>query len=98
MKFPALPGLLAVCVKAAPLSVLDTELRKTRPENRTINIVFHGHSVPSGYFASPVVRLFDSCPHLFHRDLKARYPDAAGQRIAADAIFAAFASATENIP
>jgi lysophospholipase L1-like esterase len=61
---------------AAPLSDLDAELRKTWPRNRTINIVFHGHSVPSGYFKTPAVRTFESYPHLFHRDLKERYPNA----------------------
>ena len=59
-----------------PLSELDAELRKTWPNNRTVNIVFHGHSVPSGYFVTPDVRPFESYPHLFHRDLKQRYPHA----------------------
>lgn len=68
--------LTAGLVHAAPLSNLDTELRKSWPDNRTINIVFHGHSVPSGYFVAPEVRPFDSYPHLFHRDLATRYPDA----------------------
>ncbi len=68
--------LTAGLVHAAPLSDLDTELRKSWPDNRTINIVFHGHSVPSGYFVAPEVRPFDSYPHLFHRDLATRYPDA----------------------
>jgi acyl-CoA thioesterase I len=76
MKLLALLCFLAASVKAAPLSDLDTELNKSRPDNRTINIVFHGHSVPSGYFATPLVRPFDSYPHLFHRDLKTRYPNA----------------------
>lgn len=68
--------LTVIAAKAAPLSQLDTELRKSRPDNQTINIVFHGHSVPSGYFVSPNVRPFESYPHLFHRDLKTRYPNA----------------------
>ena len=67
---------LAVAAKAAPLSGLDTELNKSWPNNRTVNVVFHGHSVPSGYFAAPNVRPFDSYPHLFHRDLKTRYANA----------------------
>lgn len=69
--------LAATCIAgAAPLAELDAELRKTWPKNRTINIVFHGHSVPSGYFKTPVVNTFESYPHLFHRDLKQRYPNA----------------------
>ena len=32
------------------LSDLKKELQIEWPKNRTINIVFHGHSVPAGYF------------------------------------------------
>jgi hypothetical protein len=53
MKLPVLLGILVLSVKAAPLSDLDTELRKSRPDNRAVNVVFHGRSVPSGFFASP---------------------------------------------
>jgi acyl-CoA thioesterase-1 len=49
-------------------------LKKPWPENRTVNIVCHGHSVPAGYFATPVVNTFQSYPHLLHAGLKARYP------------------------
>jgi lysophospholipase L1-like esterase len=76
MRLPALFLGLAATLNAAPLSGLDAELRKTWPRNRTVNVVFHGHSVPSGYFVTPDVRPFESYPHLFHRDLKARYPNA----------------------
>ena len=44
------------------------------PENRTINIVCHGHSVPAGYFKTPVVNTFNAYPHLLHKALKDRYP------------------------
>lgn len=50
------------------------ELSKTWPNNRTVNIVCHGHSVPAGYFATPVVDTFNSYPHLLHRALKQKYP------------------------
>ena len=46
------------------------------PTNRTINIVCHGHSVPAGYFHTPVVDTFNSYPHLLHRELKERFPNA----------------------
>ncbi len=49
-------------------------MKKKWPENRTINLVFHGHSVPSGYFATPVVRTLDAYPHLMLKKLKERYP------------------------
>lgn len=46
------------------------------PENKAVHIVFHGHSVPSGYHKTPEVRTFESYPHLFHVWLKERYPHA----------------------
>ena len=53
--------------------VLD-ELAKRWPDNRTVNIVCHGHSVPSGYFATPFVDTFHAYPHLLHRLIKERFP------------------------
>jgi len=50
------------------------ELIKTWPDNKTINIVCHGHSVPAGYFATPLVNSFEAYPHLLHRILKERFP------------------------
>jgi lysophospholipase L1-like esterase len=51
-----------------------TQLKQQWPDNRTVNIVCHGHSVPAGYFATPVVDTFNSYPHLLHRALKDRFP------------------------
>ena len=34
------------------------------PENKTMNLVFHGHSVPAGYFKTPVVNTLLAYPHL----------------------------------
>jgi len=58
------------------LSDIKTELKKEWPKNKTINLVFHGHSVPSGYFKTPVVNSFDSYPFLLLKGLKAMYPNA----------------------
>ncbi len=44
------------------------------PHNRTINIVCHGHSVPAGYFKTPLVDTFNAYPHLLHEGLKRKYP------------------------
>ena len=44
------------------------------PNNRTINIVCHGHSVPAGYFATPFVDTFNAYPHILHKLLKERFP------------------------
>ena len=58
------------------LEDIGQELSKQWPDNRTVTIVCHGHSVPAGYFNTPVVRPFESYPHLLHKALKERYPDA----------------------
>jgi len=49
-------------------------LKKEWPDNRTVNIVCHGHSVPSGYFQTPVVDTMNSYPHLLHAQLAGRFP------------------------
>lgn len=49
-------------------------LRRHWPENRTVNIVCHGHSVPAGYFATPRVDTFNAYPHLLHAQLTDRFP------------------------
>jgi len=51
-------------------SIMKTEW----PKNRTINLVFHGHSVPSGYFKTPDVRSFEAYPLLVLKKVKALYP------------------------
>jgi lysophospholipase L1-like esterase len=56
------------------LSPISRSLRAQWPTNRTVTIVCHGHSVPAGYFKTPVVDTFDAYPYLLHRGLKERYP------------------------
>lgn len=53
--------------------VLD-KLALQWPDNETVNLVCHGHSVPSGYFTTPFVNTFDAYPHLLHRMIKERFP------------------------
>ncbi len=60
--------------KSGYLKDIKVELKKKWPNNRTINLVFHGHSVPSGYFKTPVVNTLDSYPYLLLKKLKERYP------------------------
>jgi len=63
--------------KADPSDYLEnikSELKKQWPENRTINLVFHGHSVPAGFFKTPLVNTLESYPYLLLHELKARYP------------------------
>ncbi len=56
------------------LQSIKAELIKEWPTNRTINLVFHGHSVPSGYFKTPDVRPLQSYPFLLLKELKKIYP------------------------
>ena len=44
------------------------------PANKTINIVFHGHSVPAGYFKTPTVNTLEAYPMQTLRLLKEKYP------------------------
>lgn len=53
---------------------LKTELQKKWPNNRTVNIIFHGHSVPAGYFKTPQVNTLSAYPNLFLKKLKSIYP------------------------
>lgn len=61
---------------AGYLTNLTAALCHHWPTNRTINIVCHGHSVPAGYFKTPVVDTFNAYPHLLHVGLKQRFPNA----------------------
>ncbi|HEX5668810.1 MAG TPA: GDSL-type esterase/lipase family protein [Chitinophagaceae bacterium] len=56
------------------LKDIKEALTKQWPGNRTINLVFHGHSVPAGYFKTPQVNTFDSYPFQVLRKLKEKYP------------------------
>lgn len=58
------------------LANIKTALQQKWPDNRTINLVFHGHSVPAGYFRTPEVRTFDAYPSLVAQELKKLYPNA----------------------
>jgi acyl-CoA thioesterase I len=56
------------------LSAVITGLQQQWPENKTINLVFHGHSVPSGYYVTPDIRTLDAYPHQLLREIKKIYP------------------------
>lgn len=62
--------------KTIYLNELKQELLKAWPENHTINLVFHGHSVPSGYFNTPNVQTLQSYPYLTLQTIKEYYPNA----------------------
>ncbi|XOV90987.1 MAG: SGNH/GDSL hydrolase family protein [Bacteroidota bacterium] len=56
------------------LSEIKDELKVEWPNNRTINLVFHGHSVPAGYYKTPIVKPFESYPLMVMKALKDKYP------------------------
>jgi acyl-CoA thioesterase I len=63
-----------VADQASYLAEVIRLMDKTWPQNRTVTIITHGHSVPAGYFRTPVVDTFNAYPHLLHRKLKDRFP------------------------
>ncbi len=56
------------------LSKVKQELNAVWPKNRRINLVFHGHSVPSGYWDNHEVHTLQSYPNLLLKALKEKYP------------------------
>ena len=64
----------SVQVDTAYLADVKNEMRKVWPKSRTINLVFHGHSVPAGYWTNHEVHTLESYPHLVLKKLKAQYP------------------------
>jgi acyl-CoA thioesterase I len=61
---------------ASYLAPIKKALVKVWPKNRTINLVFHGHSVPAGYWHNSEVHTLESYPHLLLGKLKEKYPHA----------------------
>ncbi len=59
------------------LAQVVKELQVPWPGNRHIHLVAHGHSVPAGYFATPVLQPFQAYPHLLHEGLRTWFPFAA---------------------
>jgi acyl-CoA thioesterase-1 len=72
----SLGGYAQVANPETYLASTKEELRKKWPKNRTIYLVFHGHSVPSGYFSTPEVRTLEAYPFQVLADLKKQYPTA----------------------
>jgi acyl-CoA thioesterase-1 len=74
MTFTITTALAQIADPTIYLSAIKTELNKQWPANRNINLVFHGHSVPSGYAKTPLVNTFDSYPYQLLALLKKEYP------------------------
>lgn len=58
------------------LNRLREKLREEWPNNKTINLVFHGHSVPSGYFTTPRVNTLAAYPYRVLGGVKEKYTSA----------------------
>jgi len=56
------------------LEDIKVELNEEWPRNRTVNLVFHGHSVPAGYYKTPLVNPFGAYPLMLLKALKELYP------------------------
>lgn len=56
------------------LSDIKNEFTKKWPNNRTINLVFHGHSVPTGYMRDGVVDRLSSYPFQTIKKINDYYP------------------------
>lgn len=56
------------------LNDTKAELNKKWPKNRTVNIVYHGHSVPTGYYTGGVVHTFEAYPRMATKLIKQIYP------------------------
>lgn len=56
------------------LSDIKKEMKEMWPESRTINLVFHGHSVPAGYWTNHEVQTLQSYPNILLKKLKQKYP------------------------
>ncbi len=56
------------------LEDISTLFKQIWPANRSVNIICHGHSVPAGYFKTPVVDSPNAYPHLLFMGLKERFP------------------------
>lgn len=76
--FPLIAGCAAMQAAQEPQvpAPLIAELDKTWPDNRTIHLVFHGHSVPSGYHRTPEVKPFDSYPLMATQKIQKAHPHA----------------------
>jgi len=68
---PTAPSAGPACLAA----VID-DLKVAWPDNRTVNIVAFGHSVPAGYAVTPEVRKRDAYPRLLEDALANAYPQA----------------------
>lgn len=69
-------SLAQVADKVTYLADLKTRMKDFTTKSNNINIVFHGHSVPAGYWSESKVHTFQSYPNLLLMKLNLLYPHA----------------------
>lgn len=74
--FSVLAGACQTAPKEDYLAPVAALMEVKWPRNRTVTIVCHGHSVPAGYFKTPVVDSLHAYPHLLRTGLAKRFPHA----------------------
>ncbi|MCM5664064.1 SGNH/GDSL hydrolase family protein [Galbibacter mesophilus] len=74
MLFASLTTLKAQKANSKYLDSLKKELRVAWPKHRTINLVFHGHSVPTGSLTKGVTDRLNSYPYLTLKKVNDAYP------------------------
>jgi len=70
------PSTIEAADPGSYLADIVSQLELQWPENHTVNVVCHGHSVPAGYFHTPEVRTLEAYPHLLLCGLSKRFPNA----------------------
>ena len=73
----------------APLAPVVQALELKWPKNRTVHLVCHGHSVPAGYFATPIVRSNEAYPAGLQAGLRERF-DGSNSRVSEAALLQEF--------
>jgi rhamnogalacturonyl hydrolase YesR/lysophospholipase L1-like esterase len=63
-----------IAPEADYLNETKTALAEKWPRNKTVHLVFHGHSVPCGYFNTPNVQTLKAYPYLTLEAVKKIYP------------------------
>ncbi len=63
-----------MATKTASPKQLFADMRVKWPKNRTMNIVWHGHSVVAGYHKTPEVKPLESYPFMVYQGLNERFP------------------------
>lgn len=72
----AMGGVVRAAEPKGYLAEFRTLAQVDWPKNRALMVVCHGHSVPSGYFKTPVVNSLGSYPHGLRVGLAERFPHA----------------------